>query len=150
MYKTFIMIKPGSAKDAHRVEAIFKIFKEHNLKVKHIKRVVVSKDLILAHYDEVIEAHQEKDVFSNRILREFVGSEVVIATVTGKGEVVAKVRKLVGVTQPLYADPKSIRGRFGNQDTYEASNAEDRLVQNVIHASDSPMSARREIALWYR
>ncbi|MGL5540156.1 MAG: nucleoside-diphosphate kinase [Erysipelotrichaceae bacterium] len=149
MYKTFIMIKPDSANNPVTVAQIFNVFRDHRLKVKHIKEVIVDRDLILAHYDEVIEHQAEKDAFASRVLREFEGQKVIIAMVYGKGDVIARVRKLVGVTQPLFADPRSIRGRFGRKDSYAQANAEDRVVRNVIHASDSSESVRRESALWY-
>lgn len=150
MYQTFIMIKPDSASQPKRVEAIFKLFKEHHLQVRNVRKVVVTKELILDHYDEVIEQQAQKDVFANRVLKEFVGQTVLIATVKGKGDVIKKVRQLVGVTQPLLAGPKTIRGRFGNKDSYALSEQEDRVVRNVIHSSDSEKSFVREHAIWYK
>jgi nucleoside-diphosphate kinase len=61
---------------------------------------------------------------------------------------VAVVKKLVGETEPATSDVGTIRGDF-TVDSYAHSTYENRAVRNLIHCSDSPEEAEREIALWF-
>lgn len=68
-------------------------------------------------------------------------------TYEGDEDIIAYTRKLAGKTNPQEADPESIRGKFSD-DNYEKAEKAGRLVYNVIHASDSKESAKRELAIW--
>lgn len=149
MYQTFILIKPDRSSDLKAIQEIFQCFRNHHLQVRNVKRVVVSEENILEHYAQVIEEHSDPALFTRRIIQDFVGKEVVIATVKGKGNVIPKVRKIVGATQPCMADKGTIRARFGNHDSYALANEQDRCVNNVIHASDSESAVKREMNIWY-
>lgn len=149
MYQTFILIKPDRSNDPKAVQEIFQYFKNNHLQVRHVKRVVVTQANILKHYAQVIEEHSNPELFTRRIIQDFVGKEVVIATLKGKGNVIPKVRKLVGATQPCMAEKGTIRARFGQHDSYALANEQDRCVNNVIHASDAESAVLREMNIWY-
>ena len=65
-----------------------------------------------------------------------------------RGDIVPFVRTVVGATDPQKAAPGTIRGDLG-RDSLEASMAENRMCENLIHASDSPQAVREEAAIWF-
>lgn len=98
------------------------------LELKH-----VSEDLAAAHYAE----HKDKPFFGS--LLEFITSGPVVAAVVEGPRAVAAFRQLAGGTDPVEkAVPGSIRGDLGLETQY-----------NLVHGSDSPESAAREIGLWF-
>lgn len=145
--RTFIMIKP----DAIKKELVFTILDElqsHGCLVIKQQDVIVSSSLILSHYDDVINKVSIPD-FKDRILREFNGQVVTICILTHPTkEVIPYVRELIGATEPTKADPDSLRGKYADDD-FERAHQEERLVRNLIHASDSEESANIEIQLWF-
>lgn len=149
-HTTFIMLKPD-ALEAHLENKILDVFRENGITILRKKVVVVDEKLILAHYADVIE--RLKDAvpdFPQRILKEFADKTVKIYEIGyHHHDIVAKVRALIGATDPAKADPESIRGKFAT-DTMEKSNAEGRMLRNLIHASDSDESAKKELALWFK
>ena len=64
-------------------------------------------------------------------------------------EAVAVVTKLVGTTEPKTSDVGTIRGDF-TVDSYSQSAYENRSVRNLVHQSESPEEAEREIAIWFK
>ena len=72
----------------------------------------------------------------------------VLAIVVEGGGAIDQVTKLVGTTEPATADIGTIRGDF-TIDTYAHATFEDRSIRNLIHCSDVPEEAEREIALWF-
>jgi nucleoside-diphosphate kinase len=72
----------------------------------------------------------------------------VVALVLEGHNTVALVRKMVGETSPENAAPGTIRGDY-SQDTYALANTSNRPVINLIHASDTPENAKKEILLWF-
>lgn len=81
-------------------------------------------------------------------LIEYLTSGPVVATVVEGPNAVDVVRKMVGDTMPLFAQPGSIRGDF-SIDSPILANREKRPVHNLIHASGAPEEATEEIALWF-
>jgi nucleoside-diphosphate kinase len=59
------------------------------------------------------------------------------------------VRKMIGSTEPLQSAPGTIRGDFAMIESYAVANNKGRVTRNLVHASDSPASAEREIKLWF-
>jgi len=149
-HTTFIMLKPD-ALEAHLENKILDVFRENGITILRKKVVVVDEKLILAHYAEVIE--RLKDAvpdFPQRIVKEFVDKTVKIYEIGyHHHDIVAKVRALIGATDPAKADPESIRGKYAT-DTMEKSNAEGRMLRNLIHASDSDENAQKELGLWFK
>jgi nucleoside-diphosphate kinase len=97
---------------------------------------VADTALLTAHYAE----HEGKPFFAP--LLDFMSSGPVLAVVVEGQRVIEGFRSLAGTTDPTPAAPGTIRGDLG-RDWGTA------VVQNLVHGSDSPESARREIALWF-
>ncbi|MBS3987018.1 MAG: hypothetical protein KGZ38_05775 [Erysipelothrix sp.] len=147
MKSTFVMLKPD-ALSRNLVDLILLEFKQAGYTIVRKQLKTVDESTILAHYDEVISRVQLPH-FRERILETFVNQDVVIAEITKDDDVVNSVRTFIGKTNPKEADPSSIRGKFGEDDMNVAIK-EGRLVQNLVHASDSDESAQSELALWFK
>ena len=149
-HSTFVMLKPD-ALEAKLQEKILDMFREHGISVLKKKTVTVDEATILAHYAEVIE--RLKDAipdFPDCIRKEFVGKQVeIIELATRHHDIIPKVREIVGATDPAKADPNSIRGKYAT-DTMAKSNDEKRMLRNLVHASDSEETAKKELALWFK
>lgn len=141
MEKTLVLIKPDAMVKGLAGEVISELSRT-KLKMIGLKLVNVSKELAEQHYEE----HKGKPFFETLIKHltgELHNNENVIAIVY-KGENAIKIiREKAGKTFPDSAEPTSIRGKYGRH------NHETDCVENVIHASDSPESAKREIELWF-
>lgn len=149
-HTTFIMLKPD-ALEANLENKILDEFREHGITILKKDTVVVDEALVMKHYEEVIERLKE-DIpdFQDRIRTEFVGKTVRIFELGyHHHDIVEKVREIVGATDPAKADKNSIRGKYA-KDTMAKSNKEKRMLRNLIHASDSPENAKRELELWFK
>ncbi|MBV1709323.1 MAG: nucleoside-diphosphate kinase [Erysipelothrix sp.] len=146
--RTFIMLKPDAI-ERNLENEILVFFKEYGIEVVRWNTVTVDEDLIMKHYQEVIDKLNLPD-FPNRIRNYFIGKTVRIFELESKeNNVVAKVRELIGATDPSKAGPNTIRGKYSN-DNMDLAKQEQRLVHNLIHASDSDENAQKEIELWFK
>ena len=144
---TFIMFKPDTI-ERHLENEIIHIFMEQGFHIERSKEVIVDEKLILSHYEEVIKA-VNKDYFKDGVLKAFLGKRVLAYEISKDSkDVVHEVRDLIGATDPSKANPSCIRGRFGI-DSIERAVSEQRMVNNLIHASDSIESVERELKLWF-
>jgi nucleoside-diphosphate kinase len=125
------MIKPDGVQ-RHLVGDIIRRFEAKGFTLVGLKMIKVSRELAEKHYD----VHKERPFFSSLV--EFIISAPVVAMVWEGNGVVTSARKLIGATDPITADPGSIRGDFGVS-----------IGRNIIHGSDAIETARREIALWF-
>ncbi len=132
MERTFIILKPDSVQRALVGEVIAR-FERRGLKIAALKLIQVPEDLARTHYAE----HEGKPFHPGLI--EYITSGPVVVLAAEGPEAVAIVRATVGTTRPVDAGPGTIRADFGLM-----------VGRNLIHASDSPESAGREIALWFR
>ena len=107
-------------------------FEEKGLQIVAVKLMQIDEELAKTHYGE----HAEKPFFPSLV--EYITSSPALARVIEGEEAITTIRKLVGATNPLEADLGTIRGDYG-MDT----------GRNIIHASDSPASAEREIGLFF-
>lgn len=140
--KTLVLIKPDAMFKSLYGTVLYELSKL-NLKMIGLKLVNVEKELAELHYEE----HKKKPQFEKlikHITGQFHNNENVIAIVYKGEDAIQKVRKLAGKTHPDEADPHSIRGRYGKIHT------KTDVYENVVHASDSPKSAKREISLWFK
>ncbi len=131
MERTFVMIKPGAV-GRGLVGEVLARFEKRGFRIRGMKFLRVNRELAEQHYAE----HREKDFFG-----ELVGSITsgpVAAFVLEGPEAIAVVRRMMGSTNPMAAEPGTIRGDYGLE-----------IVANVVHGSDSPASAKREIALYF-
>ncbi|MDR3170925.1 MAG: nucleoside-diphosphate kinase [Treponema sp.] len=132
METTFVMLKPGVLQRRIAGEVLNR-FEKKGLKVVALKLTRMSLEMVEAHYAE----HKGRD-FYNKLL-EYTLSGPVIAMILEGEDAIAVVRRIVGPTNLLEAPAGTIRGDYA---------ARTRL--NIVHASDSPASAARETALFFR
>jgi nucleoside-diphosphate kinase len=132
MEQTFTMVKPDGVQRG-LIGEILGRFEKRGLKPVAIKMLIVDEALAKQHYIE----HEKKPFFSSLV--SFITSGPVVAMVWQGPQAVKVVRSMVGALNPFEASPGSIRGDL------TCSNK-----GNVVHASDSPESAAREIDLWFK
>jgi nucleoside-diphosphate kinase len=131
MERTFLAIKPDGVQRG-LVGNIISRFEAKGFQLVGLKMLQVSRELAEKHYAE----HKEKPFFNGLV--DFITSSPVVAMVWEGKEVIATARKMIGSTNPLSADNGTIRGDFGIE-----------IGRNIIHGSDAPETATREIALWF-
>lgn len=131
MEETLVLVKPDGVKK-HICGEVIARFERKGLSIKAIKMIQVPVELAKKHYAE----HEGKGFFNDLIA--FITSGPVLAMVIEGGNAVAAVRQINGATDPLKAVPGSIRGDFATS-----------IDENVVHASDAPETAAREIGLWF-
>jgi len=129
--RTFAMIKPEGV-ERGLAGAIINRLERKGYRLIALKMLKISPQLAARHYAE----HQGKPFYQGLI--DHITSGAVVAMVLEGPGVIAGLRQMMGATNPTDAAPGTIRGDYA----LEAS-------QNVIHGSDSPASAAREIALFF-
>ena len=130
--KTFILVKPDGVKK-NLVGNILARFEAKGLKIVALKMIVAPKEGAETHYAE----HKEKPVFGELV--DFITSSPLVAAVIEGENAIKAVRQLNGATNPLEAVPGSIRGDYALT-----------IGENIVHGSDSPEAAAREIANWFK
>ncbi|WP_214826598.1 nucleoside-diphosphate kinase [Exiguobacterium algae] len=131
MEKTFLMIKPDGVKRGLIGEIVSR-FENKGYTLNRLEMVTPTVEVAEAHYAE----HKEKPFFGELV--EFLTSGPVVAMEWEGENIVAVSRLMIGKTNPLDAQPGTIRGDLAST-----------MSQNVIHGSDSVESAERELALWF-
>ena len=121
--KTYTMIKPDGVRNGHIGEIVNR-FERAGLKIERMELGMVTDE-------------QAKANYADGLISYITSGPVVKMVVSGDG-VVAKCRSLMGATNPAEAAPGTIRGDFGLI-----------MDENVIHGSDSPESAEREIGIFF-
>lgn len=129
--RTFIMIKPDGVRRKLVGEIISRIEKR-NFDIAAMRMLTPSRELAEEHYS----VHRGKDFFEPTV--EFIMSGPVVAMVVEGDNAIKLMRQMMGALKPEDASPGTIRG------DYTISTRE-----NLIHGSDSPETAAREIALWF-
>lgn len=132
MERTFIAIKPDGVQ-RKLVAEVIRRFEAKGFTLVGLKLLMVSQDLAEQHYDSL----KDKPFFKGLV--SFITSGPVVAMVWEGDGVVAAARKVIGATDPLNAEPGTIRGDFGAN-----------IGRNVIHGSDAIETAQREIGLWFK
>jgi len=131
MSRTLILVKPDAFERALTGEIIVR-FERKGLRIAALKHMTVDRELAEQHYAE----HKEKPFFGELI--EFITRGPLVAMVLEGVEAVPAARQVIGATNPLEAAMGSIRGDFATEVTF-----------NLVHGSDAPETAEREIALWF-
>ncbi|HEV8686575.1 MAG TPA: nucleoside-diphosphate kinase [Gaiellaceae bacterium] len=129
--RTLVLIKPDAVERALAGEILSRI-ERRGFRVAAGKLLRVSRELGEKHYAE----HREKPFFGELV--EFITSASTWALVVEGEGAIATLRKTIGATNPADAEPGSIRGDLALS-----------MPDNLVHGSDSPESAQREIALWF-
>ena len=131
MDRTLILVKPDAFSRGLTGEIIAR-FERKGLSIVALKHMTVDEDLAKRHYAE----HDGKPFFGELV--EFITSSPLVAMVLEGEQAVTAARQVIGATNPLEANTGSIRGDFAIA-----------VGQNMVHGSDSPESAKREIGIWF-
>jgi nucleoside-diphosphate kinase len=130
--RTLVIVKPDGVERGLAGEIISRLERK-NLRLVAVELRTISKELAEAHYAE----HAARPFFT-ALVGFFTRSPVLLMVVEGPENTYALVRTMMGATNPAEAAPGTIRGDLGIE-----------LTENLIHGSDSPESAAREIALFF-
>jgi nucleoside-diphosphate kinase len=130
--RTFIAIKPDGVQRG-LVGEIIRRFESKGFTLVGLKLMQASRELAEQHY----AVHKERPFFAGLV--DFITSGPLVAMVWEGDGVIASARKLIGATNPLTAEPGTIRGDYGVS-----------VGRNLIHGSDAPETAQQEIKLWFQ
>lgn len=166
--RTYVMIKPDGVQRGLMGDIISR-FEKVGLKIVAMKFFVLDEERLWKHYDKdnewfekkggnIVKEREaaglpvEKDAieYGKDIIRQLIGfmtSGPVLAMVIEGNEAVGIVKKMVGGTEPLTSDVGTIRGDM-TLDSYKMAGLDGRAVRNLIHCTDVPEEAKREIDLW--
>lgn len=132
MERTFVMVKPDGVRRGLVGEIVGR-FEKKGLRLVALQQVVPSREVAEKHY----AVHKDKPFFGAVV--DFITSGPVVAMVLeGESDVIEMVRLMMGKTKPTEAAPGTIRGDFANS-----------TQENLVHGSDAPETAKKEIALWF-
>ncbi|WP_163100996.1 nucleoside-diphosphate kinase [Peribacillus alkalitolerans] len=132
MEKTFLMVKPDGVQ-RQLIGEIVSRFEKKGFTLAGAKLMSISQELAEQHYGE----HKERPFFGELV--DFITSGPVFAMVWEGENVIATARQMMGATNPKDSAPGTIRGEFAAT-----------VGKNIIHGSDSPESAEREIGLFFK
>jgi nucleoside-diphosphate kinase len=128
---TLVLIKPDAVRRSLAGEILAR-FERRGLTLRRAKLLVVDRPLAEEHYAE----HREKPFFGELV--DFITSAPTLALVLEGEGAIAVVRSTMGATNPAESAPGTIRGDLALS-----------MPDNLVHGSDSPEAADREIALWF-
>jgi len=131
MERTLILVKPDAFERGLTGEILAR-FERKGLRIVAMKHMTVEKDLAEQHYAE----HSERPFFGSLV--EFITSGPLMALVVEGPRAIEAFRALAGATDPVKAAPGTIRGDFALE-----------VQNNIVHGSDSPESAEREVKLFF-
>jgi nucleoside-diphosphate kinase len=129
--RTLVLIKPDAVRSGLAGE-ILRRFEQRGLTIEKARLLTVERELAEEHYAE----HAEKPFYGELV--EFITSGPTFALVLEGEGAIATVRTTMGATNPADAGPGTIRGDLALS-----------MPDNLVHGSDSPESAAREIGLWF-
>ncbi|MBN6778530.1 nucleoside-diphosphate kinase [Pseudoclavibacter alba] len=133
--ETLVLVKPDGVQRNLTGEVLARIERK-GYSIVDLRMVQAKRDQLAAHYAE----HEGKPFFESLI--EFMSSGPIVAVRVAGTRCIEGFRSLAGTTEPTTAAPGTIRGDFGRA-------WEDGMVRNIVHGSDSPESAQRELAIWF-
>lgn len=167
--RTFVILKPDTIQRGLIGETI-KRFEAAGLKMVGLKLALAEEEKLWQHYNKDDEWFQKKGEITVknrqeaglpvdkeeieygkdivRALVKFMSSGPVVMMAWEGNQAVAVVKKIVGGTEPASSDVGTIRGDL-TLDSYELANIDERAVRNLVHCSDQPEEANREIELWF-
>jgi len=129
--RTLVLIKPDGVQRGLAGEILGR-FEQRGLVIREARLVQVDRELAERHYAE----HAEKPFFGELV--EFITSAPTLALALEGEGAIATVRRTMGATNPADSEPGSIRGDLALS-----------MPDNLVHGSDSPESAQRELELWF-
>ena len=172
MERTLILIKPDGVVRG-LIGKIISRFEDTGLKIIGMKMIHADDEIAKCHYP--LDEEWAKNVFDKTRksydaqkkelkykdylelgtelqgwLCTFLKENPVVAMVLEGPHAIELVRKMVGATEPRQALPGTIRGDFISVESYPLANEKNRVVRNLIHASDSKETAEKEIRIWFK
>ncbi|CAI8041044.1 Nucleoside diphosphate kinase [Geodia barretti] len=132
MERTLVLVKPDGVQRGMVGEIISRL-ERRGIKLVALKMMLVDQALAHRHYGE----HEGKPFFQGLV--DFITSSPLVAMIWEADDVVEIVRGTMGQTNPKNAAPGTIRGDLGVN-----------IGRNLVHGSDSPESAQREVALFFK
>ena len=167
--RTMVFIKPDGVQRG-LIGEVIKRFERTGLKLVSLKLTVLDAERCWKHYNKDNEWYEKKGSrsieerkanglavdksaidYGKEIIEalvKFMTSGPVVAMIWEGNKATGVVTKLVGTTEPTTSDVGTIRGDL-TIDSYEITSVDGRAVRNLIHCSESPEEAEREIALWF-
>ena len=133
--RTLVLVKPDGVERGLTGQILARV-EAKGYKIVELKLVQATREILEQHYEE----HQGKPFFEPLV--EFMGSGPVVAAVVEGNRVIEGFRSLAGSTEPTTAPPGTIRGDLGRD-------WGEKVQKNLVHGSDSPESAAREIDIWF-
>jgi nucleoside-diphosphate kinase len=131
MERTLILVKPDAYARNLTGEIIAR-FERKGLRLAALQQMTVSRELAARHYAE----HEGKGFYGELV--DFITSGPLVAMVLEGESAITAARQVIGATNPLQADTGSIRGDYAVS-----------VGQNMVHGSDAPESAAREVGLFF-
>lgn len=131
MEKTLVLVKPDGVQ-RNLIGEVISTYEKKGLKIAELKMIKADRETAEKHYEE----HKGRPYFEELI--SFITEDKLVAMVIEGENAIGLVRKLNGATDPLNAEAGSIRGKYASSKS-----------RNIVHASDSPESAQREISIWF-
>lgn len=167
--RSLVLLKPDTVQRS-LVGEVIKRFEQTGLKISAMKMIVATEAQLLDHYNKTDEWYERKGKgiveeltaqgksvdkepieYGKDIIRtvvKYMTAAPVVALIFEGNKAVSVVTKIVGSTEPATSDVGTIRGDY-TVDSYGHATYEDRAVRNLVHQSESPEEAEREIAIWF-
>lgn len=135
LQRSLVLVKPDGVSRRLTGEILRRI-ETKGYRIVALQQRTADDDLLAQHYAE----HVGKPFYAPLV--EFMGSGELVAVVVEGHRAIEGIRTIIGATDPTAAAPGSIRGDL-------AADTGEKVQRNLVHASDSPESAEREIGLWF-
>lgn len=132
MQRSLVLLKPDCV-ERRLIGEIISRFERKGLNVVAMRMLKVTPEMSRSHYAE----HVDKPFYPS--LEQFITSSPIVALAVEGLEVIGLIRKMLGATNGINAEPGTIRGDFGAS-----------RQMNLVHASDGPEAAERELKLYFR
>ncbi|NKE09597.1 MULTISPECIES: nucleoside-diphosphate kinase [Kocuria] len=133
--RTLVLVKPDGVERNLTGQVLARI-EARGFKLVELKKLDATREILTAHYAE----HEGKPFFEPLV--EFMMSGPVVAAVFEGDSVIESFRAMAGVSDPVKAAAGTIRGDLGRD-------WGEKVQKNIVHGSDSPESAEREIGIWF-
>ena len=165
-----MLLKPDTVQRS-LIGEIVKRFEQTGLKIAAMKMIVPLEAQLLEHYNKSDEWYERKgkgiiedlkaqgkeitkepSEYGRDIIRtivRYMTAAPVVAMILEGNQACAVVTKVVGTTEPATSDVGTIRGDY-TVDSYSHATYENRAVRNLVHQSESPEEAEREMAIWFK
>ena len=168
--RSLVILKPDTVQRS-LIGEVIKRFEYTGLKISAMKMVVPTEAQLLEHYNKSDEWYERKgkgiieDLKSQgkeitkepieygkdiiRTIVKYMTAAPVVTMIIEGNQACAVITKVVGTTEPATSDVGTIRGDY-TVDSYSHATYENRAVRNLVHQSESPEEAEREIKIWFK